>query len=832
MQKKTLRQGGVGLMALGVLGAAATGCLTREVATGTPVTKLSVTAAQDNRKVNKIDLLFAIDDSSSMGDKQKFLAEAVPTLLTRLVSPNCVVEPGGADAGKVVPRVGKECPAGSKSEFDSITDIHVGVVSSSIGTSGANAADNICAPNLPLLNRRSELWAPTTPAANAPKTEPSKFLGWFPTVDPPRDFPTTAPTQPYTDPALLIAAFTKFFGNPSEVSPAETAAIGQSGCGIEAQLESVYQFLIAPDPYKEFVARGSDFNASTNPVRTDVRDSLLKQRKDFLRPDSLVAVIMLTDENDASIDPEVFGGSGGRFGSFAFGSINGGIAASTKPKPAPYSGVQSTKGFSFPKPTSACADLKNANSDFKAKCSSCAVPSVTAATNPECTDPHLAPEDDALNARYARMKQRYGLDPLFPISRYVRGFSSSKVPRRSEEHNAGGTYLTEAGTCTNPLFAAELPGSSGEELCDLKPGTRTAELVYFAIIGGVPQDLLRDNGVVKPFLSDNDWVHILGKNPDAFDFDGIDPRMYEMGRPRTAANLEADKVTASPAGIDEVRAAVNAGKTAASPDFVINDRNTNVAGKEASFGADLNYACTFTLETPRDVSATDIAGPGDCNKHYDSEACNPVAKSEATTRKQIRAKAYPTTRELQLARALGSRGIAASLCPLRIAPAAGLTKDSDPDYGYNPAVKSIVDRLADAINARCLSQPLKPTSEAGQPVVVDCAMYEIVADGTPAQDGECAGRPNRLVGDSGILARFRESLRAEGSVEQAGKQICVLKQLPVLAGDTCLGSGQQGWCYVQASGGKTPAGKCGQAVVFQKDTLVNGSQVRIQCVTE
>ncbi len=830
MQKKSLRQGGVGLMALSVLGAAATGCLTRDVATGAPATKLSVTAAQDNRRVNKIDLLFGIDDSSSMSDKQKFLADAVPTLLTRLVSPNCV-----DDASRIVAKVSGACPTGSKFEFEPITDIHVGVVSSSLGTSGSDGDvnspnSNICPPNNPKLNRRAELWAPTAPPATAPKTEPSRFLAWYP--DATRDFPTVPPSQAYKTAGDLIGAFTKFFGDTSGAKQDENVAIGQSGCGMEAQLESVYQFLIAPDPYKDFADRGDAFNGVTNTVRTGMRDSVLKQRKDFLRPDSLVAVIMLTDENDASIDPEVFFGGGGRFGSFGFGSTNT-MAQSTKPKSTPYSGTGGKNGLTFPKPTAACASLKNASADVKAKCTSCADPRITASTNPECADPHYEQEDDALNARFTRMQQRFGLDPLFPISRYVRGLSSAKVPKRSEEHDPSGQYLVEAGTCTNPLFAAELPSSSSEELCELTPGNRTAELVYFAIIGGVPQDLLRNNdGTLKPNLSENDWVRILGKNPGAFDFDGIDPRMYELGRPRTAEELAAQSVLANPAGIEGVYAAQEAaGKKATDPDFVIKDRNTNIAGKEAGFGADLNYACTFTLGTQRGLEPADIAGVGDCNKHYGSEACSPSTKWDPTPAngKQIRAKAYPTTRELQLARALGTRGIAASLCPLKVTSA---NPSQDPDYGYNPAVKSIVDRLADFLNARCLSQVLKPTSEPGQQVTVNCAMYEIVAEGTPAQDGDCAARTNRAVGNPGILARFRESLKDEGSTEQANKQICLLKQLPVLPGETCLNNTEQGWCYVQANGSKTPAGKCTQAVVFQQNTVVNGSPVRIQCVTE
>src|SRR5258708_3323593 len=40
--------------------------------------------------VDKLDVLLMIDNSASMGDKQDYLAAAVPDLVARLVTPNCV----------------------------------------------------------------------------------------------------------------------------------------------------------------------------------------------------------------------------------------------------------------------------------------------------------------------------------------------------------------------------------------------------------------------------------------------------------------------------------------------------------------------------------------------------------------------------------------------------------------------------------------------------------------------------------------------------------------------------------------------------------------------
>jgi hypothetical protein len=70
---------------------------------------------------------------------------------------------------------------------------------------------------------------------------------------------------------------------------------GQIGCGYEAQLEAWYRFLVDPNPYDHIEL---DDKGRANPVGTD--NVLLQQRVDFMRPDSLLAIIMLTDENDCS----------------------------------------------------------------------------------------------------------------------------------------------------------------------------------------------------------------------------------------------------------------------------------------------------------------------------------------------------------------------------------------------------------------------------------------------------------------------------------------------------------------------------------------------------
>src|SRR3954462_8837784 len=64
--------------------AAGAGCLTRPVGQQPPTTKDNFLTTISQAQVDKVDILFAIDNSSSMGDKQAILADAVPLLITGL----------------------------------------------------------------------------------------------------------------------------------------------------------------------------------------------------------------------------------------------------------------------------------------------------------------------------------------------------------------------------------------------------------------------------------------------------------------------------------------------------------------------------------------------------------------------------------------------------------------------------------------------------------------------------------------------------------------------------------------------------------------------------
>ena len=123
-------------------------------------------------KIEKIDLLFTIDNSLSMADKQQILRDAVPSLVRRLVNPACVDQ----ETGSVTAFDGVTCPPGSRREFSPIDDVHIGVITTSLG--GHGGPSNVCAQGgeNSHLNDRAELLPNVR--TGLPEGEAAGFLRW------------------------------------------------------------------------------------------------------------------------------------------------------------------------------------------------------------------------------------------------------------------------------------------------------------------------------------------------------------------------------------------------------------------------------------------------------------------------------------------------------------------------------------------------------------------------------------------------------------------------------------------------------------------------------
>jgi hypothetical protein len=782
-----------GLAFAGVVGGLGTmGCLSRPVTHREPTTKTNFTTVIRQSAVDKVDLLFDIDNSRSMGDKQDLLARAVPDLVSRLLNPNCIDPNTGevlgiSEAGDCAAQFG----TAAKPEFPAVHDMHVGIVSSSLGGRGSNncAADamNPTDPSLSahnddrghLINRSDNGNGGETPNQDALAREQGavvnpNFLAWFPQEGQPGGDKNKGKDLPPVNPLGEVTRFSQDFAELVK-------GVHEYGCGYEAQLESWYRFLVQPDPYDTI-----DYDPPGDPkawqrMLVDYDDELLQQRHDFLRPDSLVAIVVVTDENDSTVDPMSLNRQGWAF------EQRDDFPGSGDAKQAPRATVE-------------CA-----TNPMSPDCTTCPyVPQEQKATRCPKGDYYKA-DDDMPNVRFFKMKQRFGVDPQFPISRYVRGLTERNVPDRDHEHLNGDPGYTgeQNANCTNPLFAGKLPTSANEEICSLPFGPRTSDLVFLAVIGGVPHQLLQEDPLApdspqKAKLSDEDWIRILGKDPLNYDFTGADPHMLESIQPRP--------------GLPGPSSADNADK--------INGREWNTKHN------DLQYACTFKLPEERDCGTdpgADIAC--DCTGASDHPPlCDFEHKRDNI---QIRGKAYPSIRELALARAMGDQAVVSSLCPIHEEEASA----GDPLYGYRPAVSAIVDRLKTALANQCLPQRLSP-DERGE---VPCLILEIL----PTKDMACDPERGLSIPSADILEKFKQQLHDEfiqsgeadagTTVDPSTLPICEVDQIVVEGGKTCADSQDGGWCYVTG----VAAGGCPQAIQFSaKGTPVVGARVSLQCIEQ
>jgi hypothetical protein len=167
-----------------------------------------------------------------------------------------------------------------------------------------------------------------------------------------------------------------------------------------------------------------------------------------------------------------------------------------------------------------------------------------------------------------------------------------------------------------------------------------------------------------------------------------------------------------------------------------------------------------------------------------------------------RAKAYPGTRFLQVAKEVRESGIVGSIC------ATNLDDPYAADFGYRPAVATIVDRLSGQLSTRCLPRKLEPNPDGSTPCLIVEARFprEAGVVNNPAAVEACrlckdpSGFRSQVppdllaslgsgVGDSyDCLCRINELSDSPGAQDRTECQTVV--DLPALT------SGHGGWCYV------------------------------------
>ena len=237
-------------LALG-LGACALGCLDRQVASPDTRLQSGVELSIENHSVDSVDILFEIDNSNSMAQNQAYLARNFAVLIDQLVAP---------------PRNAMGTPL-----YPPVKSLHVGVISSDLGTPGSTVGSCLDSDlgDDGLLNpirygralRTHEPWAnPATPAGTRPARCAGNDVNQYPS----------------------FLAFDADSTNAAEFRDdfVCNAYLSTSGCGLEQQLESAYRALVVHNPRD--AAGNTDPNAG------------------FVRPDAVLAVVIVSDEEDGS----------------------------------------------------------------------------------------------------------------------------------------------------------------------------------------------------------------------------------------------------------------------------------------------------------------------------------------------------------------------------------------------------------------------------------------------------------------------------------------------------------------------------------------------------
>jgi hypothetical protein len=727
-------------------------CLDRPIGSPPPVTTNIFVDRITQTSVDKIDLLFMIDNSISMSDKQEILRLAVPDLVSRLVNPICVDSMGGQHDP---PPMGGVCPTGQTQEFNPINDINIGVVSSSLGDVGANVAcptdgyPRYVADRIDLAHLIGSL----TRGRGTANTDEG-FLAWRPGAD--------------------VNDFNSDFQQMVQ-------RVGENGCGWEASLESWYRFLVDPFPYKALVRVQCPNSSSTglNCVQqaTDAQqrilldEDLLAQRRAFLRPDSLVAIIMLSDENDCSMQ---------------VGNQTWVVAAIDDSRPM-------FRG------SSTCETDPNAKCCYSCPLgppNGCPEDPICAGDDANDVLPNRLPANqDGQNLRCFQQKRRFGVDFLYPTRRYVNALSNLEICWNDLELST--ENCADADIRPNPLYE----------------GGRLPSLVFFGGIVGVPWQAIASDVDANMNPLPNDQLRF--QNAVELQQKGTWDRI--LGSPGVrwrAAEGNRDEVAGSP------------GVPPSLPQMIESEferpgimRGNGINGREYSTLDDVNgtndtpddlqYACIFPLAAPRDCTQRDPNTEAcDCyTGELDRPLCeqNPGMTTPGTT--QYWAKAYPGGRHLEVLKDYGANSIVASIC------ARNVTNQAASDFGYRPAIAAIVDRLKEQLGNRCLPRSLNTNQADG---TVACNLVETI----PQPEGACNCDPNfgRRVPDDVLDSVVRGQLASErnspcGSADPNCTQACLCEVLqvqqvtsnPTNALEVCRdredAAGVEGWCYVDADQG-------------------------------
>lgn len=237
-------------------------CIERSLAPTTPCTRSSVGQRIQVDNVDEVDLLFLVDNSGSMQDEQAALQRELPRMVAALTS-------GDRDGD-------------GTQDFTPVRSLHVGVVSSDMGIGVATSTRLGSCRQGNGDDGRFQRGA----ASCAGTTDTFEFMRGG-------------------DPTSFLAG----------VSCATT--LGTEGCGLEQPLEATLK-AISPGTPLSWTATGYEPPRFLDPATGALTEPGhgLGVNGGFLRPNSVLAVVLVTDEEDCSaVDSTLFQeGPSARFG--------------------------------------------------------------------------------------------------------------------------------------------------------------------------------------------------------------------------------------------------------------------------------------------------------------------------------------------------------------------------------------------------------------------------------------------------------------------------------------------------------------------------------------
>jgi hypothetical protein len=670
---------------------------------------------------NKLDLLMMIDNSISMDDKQQLLADAMQHLVERLLHPRCLDDLGQL-TGQLSTTAGV-CPAGSHPEYLPFNDIHAAVITSSLGSHGAAGAKDVCVSVDD--DDHARLLGSIRPGL--PSWNQSGFLVWDPKQQ-------RSPVG--------IGDSTEFAAALAET----VEAAGDKGCGYEATLEAWYRFLIDPEPPAAVVVANGSSTAEVQGVSAEV----LAERAAFLRSDSVLGIVMLSDENDCSIQDGGYGW----------------LVARAAP---------------MYRSTSICRT--NPNDEC---CQSCGEQTARAgcpalAEDVECAKGSTLPQgEDDLNLRCFEQKRRFGFDLLYPVQRYIDGLTSPHVTQRSTGDQV-----------PNPIYVSRNGAPP-----------RSPEQVLLLGIVGVPwQDVSDAASLTGPglkFLGEDGplpaerWEVILGNPAASPPVAPLDPFMIETPEDRTTL---PGVPAANPIVPSEVLVA--SGSTDPQANRINGHESVNVGSR------DLQFACTFPLQAPLlcDQARQDSDGACDCfaeDAPFNRAVCQPLGGGP-TSITQYWGTAYPGLRELAVLKGVGGHGIVASACP----KSSDLTAEA---YGYRPAMDALAGRVAKQVGRSCLTRDANAMADGSTPCKIVTA--------APAGACSCDATQGLSEPPDEIRPALLQELESVGycggGVSCASLCLCELDQLKGSDLTACQTAAEPpnvpGFCYLNAVPGEAQAG--------------------------